>query len=315
MLGLRDLDVRRARSNEPQKIDRVVGLEELRLAPANDRKRRARALDHRDRIEPSELLPEKRVEAQRPSRIALGAEDLPRRAPRDKVENVEVEAGLWRRKAEAGVDGLERGPHAVLPRVRPGRARIALVLGREKGRIDHHHGGEFVAEIMGEPARDAAAERVSNDDRRPGLEGAARTRGLPGLADKLAKIVSVTPLRTPHPAERRRDDAPFAGEEGGDEAPPIPMGGAAMQEYETRLAALAPGEGLDLSTVHADKRALGLDRHGPFEPPRRRGLLPAKSRKRRHGGRFGHANALSVQATSNSPAAPMPPPTHIVTTT
>ena len=77
----------------------------------------------------------------------------------------------------------------MLPRVRPGRRRIALVLRREEGRIDHHHGGELVAEIMGEPGCDAAAERVSDDNRRPGLEGAGLAPGLPRLADKLAEIV------------------------------------------------------------------------------------------------------------------------------
>src|ERR1700722_20241340 len=292
MLGLGDLDVRRAGSDEAQKIGGVVGLEQLGLSPTNDRERRARALDHRDWVEPPELLPEKRVEAQRPARIALGVDGLPRRAPRDKVENIEVEAGLWRGKAEAGDDGLERGPHAVLARVRPGRGGIALVLGREKGRIDHHHSGELVAEIMGEPGCDAAAERVSDDNRRPGLEGAGLARGLPGLADELAKIIRRAPLRTPHAAERRRDDAPLAGEEGSDEAPPVPVGGAAMQEDETRLAALAPGEILALTAAHADKRALGFDRPHAFEPGWRGGFLPEKSRERRHGGRFGHANAL-----------------------
>ena len=96
----------------------------------------------------------------------------------------------------------------------------------------------------------------------------------------------------PMPLNGRRDDPPLAGEEGGDEAPPVSMGGAAMQEYETWLAPLAPGEGLDFSAVHADERALGLDRHDAFEPGRRRRLLPAERRQRRHGSRFGHANAL-----------------------
>ena len=207
------------------------------------------------------------------------------------------------------------GLHAMLPRVRARRRRIALVLRREEGRIDHHHRGELVAEIMREPSCDAPAERVSDDNGRPGLERAGRAPRFPRLADELAKIVSVAPIRTPHAAERRRDNAPFAGEERGDETPPVGVRGSAVQEDQTRLAALAPGEGLDLRAIDRDERPLGLDRDDAFEPCRRRRLLPAKGRERRHGGRFGHANALSVQATSNSPAAPMPPPTHIVTTT
>ena len=168
---------------------------------------------------------------------------------------------------------------------------------------------------MGEPDRDAPAERVSYDGRRPGLVCARLARGFPRLANELAEIVGRAPIRTPHAAERRRNDPPLAGEERGDKAPPVGVGGAAVQEYEAGLAALAPGESLDLRAVHGDERPLGLDRDHAVKPCRRRGLLPAKGRERRHGVRFGHADALEVQATSNSPAAPMPPPTHIVTTT
>ena len=192
---------------------------------------------------------------------------------------------------------------------------IALVLRREEGRIDHHRRGELVAEIMREPGCDAAAERMADDNRRPGLVRARLAPRFARLADELAEIVSGAPIRTPHAAERRRDDAPLAGEERRDEAPPVAVRGAAVQEYEARLAALAPGEGLDLRAIDGDERPLGLDCDHAFEPCRRRGLLPAKGRERRHGVRFGHANALKLQATSNSPAAPMPPPTHIVTTT
>src|SRR5277367_2179201 len=90
MLRLGDLDTSLAGSDEAQKIGGVLGLKELGLRAANDRKRRASALDHRNRIEPPELLPEMRVEAQRPARIALGVDRLPHRAARDKVENEEV---------------------------------------------------------------------------------------------------------------------------------------------------------------------------------------------------------------------------------
>ena len=120
----------------------------------------------------------------------------------------------------------------------------------------------------------------------------------------------------PHAAERWSDNAPLAGEERRDETPPVPVGGPAMQEYEAGLAALAPGEGLDLRAVEGDECPLRLDCDHAFEPRRRRRLLPAKGRERRHGVRFSHARvAAKIQATSNSPAAPMPPPTHIVTTT
>ncbi len=61
------------------------------------------------------------------------------------------------------------GLHAMLPRRRAGRSGVALVLRREEGRIDHHRRGELVAEIMGEPDRDAPAERVADDNGRPRL--------------------------------------------------------------------------------------------------------------------------------------------------
>ena len=61
-------------------------------------------------------------------------------------------------------------------RVLRAAARAALVLRREEWRIDHHRRGEFVAEIMREPDRDAAAEGVPDDPRRPGLKRARRAR-------------------------------------------------------------------------------------------------------------------------------------------
>ena len=48
----------------------------------------------------------------------------------DEVENVEVVAGLRRGQAEPGDDRFERGPHAMLPRRRPRRSGISLVLRR-----------------------------------------------------------------------------------------------------------------------------------------------------------------------------------------
>ena len=204
-----------------------------------------------------------------------------RRAMKSRMNRLSQACGGARRKR--AMIASSEGLHAVLARRRAGRSGIALVLRREEGRIDHHRRGEFVAEIMREPDRDAPAERVPDDNRRPGLVCARRARRFPRLADELAEIISGAPIRTPHAAERRRDDAPLAGEERGDEAPPVGVGGPAVQENETRLAALAPGEGLDLRALDGDERPLGLDRDHALEPRRRRRLLPAKSRERRHG--------------------------------
>ena len=96
-----------------------------------------------------------------------------RRAAGDEVENEQVVAGLRRGETEPGDDRLERGPDAVLPRRRARRRGRLLVLRREERRIDHHRRGEFVAEIMREPDRDPAAERVPDDGRRAGLERAS----------------------------------------------------------------------------------------------------------------------------------------------
>jgi hypothetical protein len=49
MFGLGDLNIRRAGSDEAQEIGRILSLEELGFRAANDRVRRARALDKRDR--------------------------------------------------------------------------------------------------------------------------------------------------------------------------------------------------------------------------------------------------------------------------
>ena len=82
----------------------------------------------------------------------------------------------------------------MLPRARARWSRVALVLRREEGRIDHDRRGEFVAEIMGEPDRDAPAERMAHHRRRPGLAGARRARRFPRLADELTEIISGPPV-------------------------------------------------------------------------------------------------------------------------
>ena len=79
----------------------------------------------------------------------------------------------------------------MLPRCRAGWRRDALVLRREEGRIDHHRRGELVAEIMGEPGCDAAAEGMADDNRRPGIVRARLARRFARLADELAEIISV----------------------------------------------------------------------------------------------------------------------------
>ena len=76
MLGLGDLDVGRAGSDEAHQIGGVVGMEELRLRAADEGERRAGGLDQWDGIEPRELLPEMRVEAQRPAALPLGVDRL-----------------------------------------------------------------------------------------------------------------------------------------------------------------------------------------------------------------------------------------------
>src|SRR6185437_16000952 len=160
---------------------------------------------------------------------------------------------LRRGEAEPGDDGLERRPDAVLPGRPAGRRGFALVLGREKGRIDHQRRGELIAEIMSEPDRDPAPERVADDSRRPRLERPRGARGLPRLADELAKVITRAPVRTAHAGERRRDDPPLPGEERSDEAPPVGMRGPAVEQDEARLAALAPRDRLDLSALNRDE--------------------------------------------------------------
>src|SRR6185437_6334808 len=294
MLSLGNLDIGRAGRDQALKISGVLGVEELRLRAANEGERRTGALDHGDRIEAPEPLPEMRVEAQRPAGPALGVDRLSRRAAGDEVENEQIVASLRRGEAEPGDDGLERRPDAVLPGRPAGRRGFALVLGREEGRIDHQRRGELIAEIMSEPDRDPAPERVADDSRRPRLERARGAPRLPRLADELAEVIVRAPVRAPHAGECRRNDSPLVDEERSDEAPPVGMRGPAVQEYEPRLAALAPGEGLDLSALNRDERPLGLDRDRALEPRRRRRLLPAKGRERRHGVRFAHGDRLEA---------------------
>ena len=105
---------------------------------------------------------------------------------------------------------------------------------------------------------------------------------LRALRDELAEIVSLAPIRAPHAAERRRDNAPFAGEERGNETPPVRVGSSAVQEDQTRLAALAPGEGFHLApstavNVRSGSIATTRSNHAGA------GLLPAEGRERRDG--------------------------------
>ena len=84
------------------------GWKSCRLRAADKRERRARGRDERHRVDAGELLPEVRIEGERPTFSALGVGDLDGRAPGDVVENEQVLAGLRRREAEAGHDRLER---------------------------------------------------------------------------------------------------------------------------------------------------------------------------------------------------------------
>src|SRR5271167_4844264 len=100
--------------------------------------------------------------------LALGVDNLGRRAPGDEVENIEVLAGLRRREAEASDDRGEGMLDPALPG-RPGRRAGAQILFGEERRVDHHRALELLAEMAREAHRHAAAERVADDDGRSGL--------------------------------------------------------------------------------------------------------------------------------------------------
>ena len=122
------------------------------------------------------------------------------------VEDEEIVARLRRHQAEARDDRRERMA-ARAAHVTAGRGRRPLVLRGEEGRIDHHRALELVAEIARKAHGDAAAERMPDDDRRPGFESAAGAPRLARLAHELLENVSLAPAGPAHAGEGRGDDA------------------------------------------------------------------------------------------------------------
>ena len=180
----------RARRDQAHEVVGVDGLEELRLRAAHERQRAARGGEDRDRVDPGELLPEMRIEAERPARLALVVDDLARRAPRDVVEDEEVVAGLRRHRGGSA----RRSPPANAGRGAPGSAAAAtggrMFCGAKKGGSTITAPSSSGAEVARKAHRHASAERMADDDRRPAVERAAGAPRLARLAHELLEDIS-----------------------------------------------------------------------------------------------------------------------------
>ncbi len=209
------------------------------------------------------------------------------------IENEQVVAGLRRHQAKPRHDRCERMLHPPRAR-RAGRRGRTNILRREEGRIDHHRAQKFVAEVAREAHRDPPAERMADDDRRPGVECAAHAPRCAGLPHELLEHVMLAPVRASHAGEGRGHDPMIAGEKRRDERPPVGVRRAAVQEHQSRLAALAPGQEFDLRALDLDEGPLRLLRDRLDEPRRRRGFLAVEGRKRRHQMRIVHEMPLAA---------------------
>ena len=200
-------------------------------------------------------------------------------------------AGLRRDEPEARQDRRERRPHAGSRDIGRGGEGLRGFSGAKKG------GSTITA-----PAISSPKSRASPIATRPPNEWPTTTGGPPRTRRPLApasrasrtncaEVVSGAPVRTAHAGEGSGDDAALAGEERRDERPPVGVGRPAMQEDQARPAALPPGERFDPRALDLDEGSLGLARDRALEPRRRRRLLPAKGRERRHEGRFVQADA------------------------
>ena len=231
------------------------------------------------------LLPEMRIEANRPARVSFRIDDL--RTNAAPWSGGRIAAGLRRHGPEAGDDRLSNGPHMCSssslgaatgltrsvarrradrpssPPLAPRRIMGGPIAMRPPNEWPTTTGGPAAWAPASRPLR-APRERTGGGRRRTAVQTALPVKDAP-----------------PHAAPR---------EEQRDQAPPVGRGRAAV-EGATRLAALAPGQGLDLSALHGDERPLGLDGDSALEPWRRRRPLPTKGRKRRRRVGCGHAGA------------------------
>ena len=97
---------------------------------------------------------------------------------------------------------------------------------------------------------DQASEGVPDDYRRTGESGC-----LCDCQDLLGPdlvVVAVPPPTVAVTGEIESNGMPLAGEHRGQERPPLSVGGATMNEHETRTTPLAPVEAMDVGPLDVD---------------------------------------------------------------
>ncbi len=92
--------------------------------------------------------------------------------------------------------------------------------------------------------------------------------------------IILAPVRIAHARQVHRGDVVIAGEERGDERPPIGMRRIAVDQQQAGTCAVAPAQIMNARAIHFDETAFGLDGDGAVEPARA-GRNGARQRRER----------------------------------
>src|SRR5713226_3891645 len=264
VLRLGHFDNRRQRPHQLRHVGGGLARDE-RAALAEDQ---GGATAHRPQIFAKRLAetpPAHRRPVELPGPAAL---DGHQRMPGDELDDEIVLAGLRRHQAKARQGGIEaRIDFLVAPIGR--RERTAyLLFGRADGGIDDHGAAEFLAELRGELHRHETAEAVADD------EGALPEAGIRDHRAHLCgadiRAIALAPAAVPHARQVDRRHAKIAGEIRRDEAPPIGVCAATVDEQQAAVDGSRrfgrPEQIMDRAIFYDDMPRLPRPREGPSEP-------------------------------------------------
>ena len=211
------------------------------------------------------FLQEAHVELPRPSAL-----DRHERMARDVIEDIAILARLGRDQLEPRYGGFEVWIDGFLFLERRGPKIVSgTETGRKDGRVADHDSRQAIRVVQPGLQRGQAAETVSCDDR-VGAEARVLAHTDQFLGKQIAGILLAV-AAVAHTAQVDGAHRVAVDEERRNEIPPVGVGTAAVDEKQTRLAGIPPGEIMDGAALHLDLLFAIRCLQRPEEPIRRLG--------------------------------------------
>src|SRR5262249_60131 len=129
---------------------------------------------------------------------------------------------------------------------------LGLGVGAMHGRVDHDGAGEVLAVEVGGGDGHEAAHRVPDDDREA-VHPAVRGPG-PDLVDPRLDGVDGPAVAVAVTGQVDGDDVVLHGQQRADEAPPVGVGGTAVDQHQAGSPGLTPRQVVDVRALHAGRR-------------------------------------------------------------